>query len=109
MHRPGRRRVPTLSPTPRPPLVKTPAHPLLFGVLVNGLEGGYQSLMLRGLHAAAQRLGMNLMCFPGHAMGAAFGLDREFNIVCQLARAAGLRGVVALADTFKWPWRPWRA
>jgi len=87
--------------------VKPPAAPpLLFGVLVNGLEGSYQSLMLRGLHAAAQRLGVNLMCFPGHAMGAAFGLDREFNIVYQLARDAGLDGVIALADTFDWQLPP---
>ena len=86
--------------------MKTPATSLLFGVLVNGLEGSYQSLMLRGLHATAQRLGVNLMCFPGHAMGAAFGLDREFNIVYQLARDAGLHGVVALADTFDWQLPP---
>jgi diguanylate cyclase (GGDEF)-like protein len=83
-----------------------PSRPLLFGVLVNEIEGTYQSLALRGLKAAARRLGVNLLYFPGHGMGVPFGFDREFNVVYQLARDAHLDGVIALTDTFDWALPP---
>ncbi|MEN9630497.1 MAG: hypothetical protein RJA10_3725, partial [Pseudomonadota bacterium] len=35
-------------------------------------------------------------------MGAAYGFDREFNVVYQLARDAHLDGVIARTDTFDW-------
>ncbi len=79
-----------------------PDRPLLFGVLLNELDGTYQSVALRGLRSAARRLGVNLLCFPGRGMGAAYGFDREFNVVYQLARDAHLDGVIALTDTFDW-------
>jgi diguanylate cyclase (GGDEF)-like protein len=80
--------------------------PLLFGVLLNELEGTYQSVALRGLRAAARRLGVNLLCFPGRGMGAGSGFDREFNVVYQLARDAHLDGMIAFTDTFDWALPP---
>lgn len=77
------------------PLARAPT----FGVLVDWLEGDYQSAVIGGVVEAARESGVNLVCFTGTALHAPFRFGERRNVVYDLARSDGIDALVILAGT----------
>jgi diguanylate cyclase (GGDEF)-like protein len=71
-------------------------------VLINELDGVYQSELLRGLRRAARELDVHLLCFPGSGLATESEYWRELNIALHMAGRVQLDGIVSFNGTFTW-------
>lgn len=86
-------------------MVDLPARPpyLTFGFLSANIHVGVSRRLWLGVVDVAERLGVNLICFPGGVLGVASGEDSSFetgrNAVYALANPAMLDGIVNWKST----------
>ena len=76
------------------------------GVLINELDGVYQSELMRGLRRAARHLDVHLLCFPGSGLATGSAYWRELNIAFHMAGRVRLDGIVSFNGTFTWSASP---
>ncbi|WP_341674756.1 GGDEF domain-containing protein [Niveibacterium sp. SC-1] len=72
------------------------------GVLVNELDGVYQSDLLGGLYRAAADLDVKLLCLPGSELGRNHDYRHELQIAYHMAGRIALAGIVSLTATYTW-------
>jgi diguanylate cyclase (GGDEF)-like protein len=75
-------------------------------VLINELDGVYQSELMRGLRRAARHLDVHLLCFPGSGLATGSAYWRELNIAFHMAGRVRLDGIVSFNGTFTWSASP---
>ncbi|HNY20534.1 MAG TPA: substrate-binding domain-containing protein, partial [Treponemataceae bacterium] len=63
------------------------ARPIV-GLLINQIEGRYQSLIRRGLSNFARERGVTLKTFVGRSLGSPYGNEDLFNAIYRLARGS---------------------
>ncbi len=60
----------------------------VIGLLINQIEGRYQSLIRRGLSDLARERGVTLKTFVGRSLGSPYGNEDLFNAIYSLARGS---------------------
>ncbi len=70
-----------------------------FGVLINQIEGRYQSLLLEGFRRFAEENNTNIIFFTGRALKSPYPQENEYNIIYKLAESRRLDGIIIAAGT----------
>lgn len=70
------------------------------GLLINELDGLYQTELTQGFRQAARKHGANVLCFPGGSLSTDVLAIRQLNILYQMARQAPLDGMISVGASF---------
>lgn len=65
-----------------------------FGILINQIEGRYQTKLLKGFRDYSNRNNINLLVFSGRSIRSPFPSEEQFNSIYHLARSQKLEGLI---------------
>ena len=73
------------------------------GVLINEVEGGFQTPLIEGLRNKAREHGLRLLLFPGHGFHSPDVFERQFNMMYHLVDPTRLDGIVSVTSSLQLP------
>jgi DNA-binding LacI/PurR family transcriptional regulator/DNA-binding CsgD family transcriptional regulator len=72
---------------------------IAIGLVINQIEGKYQSRIYRGLADFAEDEGIDLYCFVGRSLASPYGNEDQYNTIYSLAKSKRLSGLVVTAGS----------
>jgi sigma-B regulation protein RsbU (phosphoserine phosphatase) len=72
---------------------------LTIGLLMDWLEGGYQSAIWSGVSSVCRERDVNLLCFIGGPLRSPYGFDAQRNVVYELTDMQNVHGLVIAMGT----------